>query len=68
MAPKFPNVAVMARQPGSTLGHYMVAQPPSASVERLFSQVSLAYSDKRRSATAPTVQSIMFAQQNLSRV
>lgn len=54
----FPNVAVMARQ-------FLGCPASSASVERLFSQVGIAFSDKRKSADASTLENIMFARANL---
>ena len=48
----------MARQ-------YLGCPASSASVERLFSAVGVAYADKRKSAGADTLESIMFAQANL---
>ena len=56
--PKFPNVAVMARQ-------YLGCPASSASVERLFSQVGITFSARRKSAEAATVADIMFAHANL---
>ena len=44
---EFPNVAVMARQ-------YLGCPASSAAVERLFSQVGIAFSAKRKSAGADT--------------
>ena len=55
---EFPNVALMARQ-------YLGCPASSASVERLFSSVGVAYSAKRKRASADTLESIMFAQANL---
>ena len=55
---EFPNVALMARQ---CLG----CPASSASVERLFYAVGVAYAGKRKSAGADTLESIMFAQANL---
>ena len=55
---KFPNVAVMARQ-------FLGCPASSASVERLFSQVGIAFSAKRKSAEASTIANIMFARINL---
>ena len=54
----FPNLEVMARQ-------YLGAPASSASVERLFSSVGVAFSDKRKSAHSATLESIMFARENL---
>ena len=56
--PKFPNVAIMARQ-------YLGCPASSATVERLFSTVGIAFSAKRKSAEAATVADIMFAHANL---
>ena len=53
-AKDFPNVAVMARQ-------YLGCPASSAAVERLFSQVGIAYAAKRKSASADTLEDIMFA-------
>ena len=55
---EFPNVAVMARQ-------YLGTPASSASVERLFSQVGIAFSDKRKSAGEGTIADLMFARANL---
>ena len=55
---QFPNLEVMARQ-------YLGCPASSASVERLFSQVGIAFSAKRRRAGASTLESIMFARANL---
>ena len=55
---KFPNLEVMARQ-------YLGVPASSASVERLFSAVGIAYSAKRQSADAKTVADIMFTKTNL---
>lgn len=54
----FPNLAVMARQ-------YLGCPASSASVERLFSQVGIAFSAKRKRSEASTLESIMFARANL---
>ena len=54
----FPNLEVMARQ-------YLGCPASSASVERLFSQVGIAFSAKRKSAGAGTLANIMFAKHNL---
>ena len=54
----FPNVAVMARQ-------YLGCPASSAAVERLFSQVGIAFSDKRKRASPNTLTSIMFSNANL---
>ena len=55
---EFPNVAVMARQ-------YLGCPATSAKVERLFSQVGIAFSKKRKSGEAATIGDIMFARANL---
>ena len=55
---QFPNLAVMARQ-------YLGCPASSAAVERLFSQVGIAFSAKRRSAEADTLEDQMFARFNL---
>ena len=57
-ADEFPNLAVMARQ-------YLGCPASSAAVERLFSQVGIAFSSKRKSAHADTLESILFARCNL---
>jgi hypothetical protein len=57
-ADEFPNLAVMARQ-------YLGCPASSAAVERLFSQVGIAFSAKRKSAGAATLQHLMFARCNL---
>lgn len=54
----FPNLEVMARQ-------YLGCPASSASVERLFSAVGIAFSAKRKSADASTLANIMFANANL---
>ena len=51
-------MAVMARQ-------YLGCPASSAAVERLFSQVGIAYGDKRKRAGADTLESIMFSKANL---
>ena len=48
---RFPNLSRMARQ-------YLGCPASSASVERLFSIVGIAFSDKRKSASASTLASI----------
>ena len=55
---EFPNVAVMARQ-------YLGCPATSATVERLFSQVGIAFSKKRKSAEAGTIEDLMFSRINL---
>ena len=55
---EFPNVAVMARQ-------YLGCPASSASVERLCSQVGIAFAAKRKSAEASTLGDIAFAHANL---
>ena len=52
-ASKFPNLEVMARQ-------YLGCPATSASVERLFSIVGIAFSDKRQSSTADTLSDVCF--------
>ena len=54
----FPNVAVMARQ-------YLGCHASSAAVERLFSQVGIAFAAKRKRADAGTLEDIMFSRINL---
>ena len=55
---KFPNLAVMARQ-------YLGCPASSASVERLFSKVGIAFAAKRKRAHAETLEDMAFAQANL---
>ena len=55
---RFPNLARMARQ-------YLGCPASSATVERLFSIVGIAFSDKRMSSTASTLESIAFTKVNL---
>ena len=55
---QFPNLEVMARQ-------YLGCPATSATVERLFSKVGLAFSKLRKSAEAETLKALMFAQANL---
>ena len=55
---EFPNVAVMARQ-------YLGCPASSAAVERLFSQVGIAFSAKRKRGSAATLEDIMFSRFNL---
>ena len=57
-AKEFPNLAVMARQ-------YLGCPATSATVERLFSQVGIAFAEKRKRQQALTLQDIMFARINL---
>ena len=57
-ATKFPNLSVMARQ-------YLGCPASSATVERLFSQVGIAFSDRRKSATAATIADIIFTKLNV---
>jgi hypothetical protein len=54
----FPNLAVMARQ-------YLGCPSTSATVERLFSAVGIAFSKKRRSSEAETLADIAFAKMNV---
>ena len=51
---EYPNVAVMARQ-------YLGCPATSAAVERLFSKVGIAFSDKAKTSSASTIASKMFA-------
>ena len=55
---QFPNLEVMARQ-------YLGCPATSATVERLFSKVGIAFSAKRKRAEAATLEDIVFAQVNL---
>ena len=55
---RFPNLAVMARQ-------YLGCPATSATVERLFSRVGIAFSAKRKSSDPATVADLMFANVNL---
>jgi hypothetical protein len=55
---EFPNVAVMARQ-------YLGCPASSAAVERLFSQVGIAFAAKRKRSEAATLEDIMFTRFNL---
>ena len=57
-AKKFPNLSVMARQ-------YLGCPASSATVERLFSQVGIAFSDRRKNATADTIADIIFTKLNV---
>ena len=57
-AEKFPNLSVMARQ-------YLGCPATSATVERLFSQVGIAFSDRRKSAKAETIANILFTRLNV---
>ena len=57
-APKYPNLEVMARQ-------YLGCPSTSATVERLFSAVGIAFSDKRKSSHSKTIADIMFGHANL---
>ena len=61
-AEKFPmgNLAVMARQ-------YLGCPASSATVERLFSKVRIAFAAKRKSASATTLEDMAFAQANFCR-
>ena len=56
-ASKFPNLSVMARQ-------YLGCPASSATVERLFSQVGIAFSAKRQSSGSATLSDILFARLN----
>ena len=57
-APKFPNLSVMARQ-------YLGCPASSATVERLFSQVGIAFSAKRQRSEASTLSDILFTRLNI---
>ena len=57
-AKQFPNVERMARQ-------YLGCPASSAAVERLFSAVGIAFSDKCKSTSAATLMDRMFARANL---
>ena len=57
-AKKFPNLSVMARQ-------YLGCPASSATVERLFSQVGIAFSDRRKRATAAMIADIIFTKLNV---
>ena len=54
----FPNLARMARR-------YLGCPASSATVERLFSVVGIAFSDKRKTAKASTLEAIAFTKLNL---
>ena len=53
-----PPTSVMARQ-------YLGCPATSAAVERLFSQVGIAFSAKRKSASAATIADILFSRVNM---
>ena len=55
---QFPNLEVMAQQ-------YLGCPATSATVERLFSKVGLAFSKLRTNSEAETLKALMFAQANL---
>ena len=55
---QFPNLEVMARQ-------YLGCPAISATVDRLFSKVGIAFSDKRKRSEAATLEDLLFAQVNL---
>ena len=55
---EFPNLEVMARQ-------YLGCPATSATVERLFSKVGIAFSAKRKRSEAATLENLMFAKVNL---
>ena len=57
-AKKFPNLSVMARQ-------YLGCPASSATVERLFSQVGIAFSDRRKTSKADTIADIIFTKLNV---
>ena len=54
----FPNLARMARQ-------FLGVPASSATVERLFSVVGMAFADKRKSAHAETLAELAFTKLNL---
>ena len=58
-AAKFPNLSVMARQ-------NLSCPASSATVERLFSLVDIAYSSKRQSSDPDTISDIIFTQMNVA--
>jgi hypothetical protein len=58
-APKFPNLSVMARQ-------YLGCPASSATVERLFSKVGVAYSSKRQRSGSSTLSDIVFTRENVA--
>ena len=60
-AAEFPNVAVMVRQFLGCPASLPRPRPLTASVERLFSRVGIAFSAKRKSSEAGTLESIMFS-------
>ena len=55
----FPNLSVVARQ-------YLGCPATSATVERLFSSVGIAFSDKRKSSHADTLSDIIFTKMNVA--
>ena len=57
-AKKFPNLSVMARQ-------YLSCPATSASVERLFSQVGIFFSDKRKRQKEEKLQDLAFTKLNV---
>ena len=57
-AAKFPNLSVMARQ-------YLGCPASSATVERLFSKVGIAFSEKRQRAKSNTLADIIFTNANV---
>ncbi|KOO30194.1 zinc finger bed domain-containing protein 1-like protein [Chrysochromulina tobinii] len=57
-AKKFPNLSAMARQ-------YLGCPASSATVERLFSQVGLAFTDQRKNASPATIADIIFTKLNM---
>ena len=57
-AKKFPNLSVMARQ-------YLGCPASSATVERLFSQVGIAFSKLRKNAEPSTIADILFTKLNV---
>ena len=51
---QFPNLEVMAR-------HYLGCPATSATVERLFSKVGVAFSKRRKSSEAKTLEGLMIS-------
>ena len=58
-ASMFPNLSVMGRQ-------YLGCPASSATVERLFSQVGIAFANKRQSSAADTLSDILFTRLNVA--
>lgn len=57
-AKRYPNLSIMARQ-------YLACPATSATVERLFSKVGIAYAKKRQSAGANTIADLIFTEANV---